>query len=164
MAKHCPGTVISLPKPQPPCTPRELLLKSVLLPRMALQLSKPWSATLVNLLNIPSRGFVWRGPVPKIQVTPSANPSGWQDPQLLQPSFDCLPLKFRGMISRIGVRKMRLSGMPRAVKNATLPTRTAWAKLPGGGGLLEEMSSCVVRQSPSAMFMDVTEKLASLLV
>jgi hypothetical protein len=35
---------------------------------------------LVNLLNIPSSDFVWRGPVPKIQVTPSASPSGWQDP------------------------------------------------------------------------------------
>ena len=56
---------------------------------------------LVHLLNIPSSGFVWRGPVPKIQVTPSASPSGWQDPQLLQASFDCLPLKFRGTMLRI---------------------------------------------------------------
>ena len=73
-----------------PWTPRELLLKSVLLPRMALQLSSPWSSMLVNLLNMPSSGLVWRGPVPKIQVTPSASPSGWQDPQLLQASRDCL--------------------------------------------------------------------------
>src|SRR5262249_54512874 len=163
MAKHCPGTVISLPKPQPPCTPRELLLKSVLLPRMALQLSKPWSATLVNLLNIPSSDFVWRGPVPKIQVTPSANPSGWHDPQLLQPSFDCLPLKFRGTIPRMGVPKRSLSGIPRAVKKANLPTKTAWAKLPGAGGVVEGMSSWSVRHTPGAMFIDVTEKLASLL-
>src|SRR5262244_723613 len=141
MAKHCPGAVISLAKPQPPCTPRELLLKSVLLPRMALQLSRPWSDTLVNLLNMPSSGFVWRGPVPKIQVTRSESPSGWQDPQLLQPSFDCLPLKFRGMMSRIGIPERPLSGMPSAVKNATLPTRTEWATVPGAGGVLEEMSS-----------------------
>src|SRR5215831_1483368 len=156
-AKHCPGAVLSLAKPQPPWTPRELLLKSVLLPRMALQLSSPWSSMLVPLLNIPSSGFVWRGPVPKIQVTPSASPSGWQDPQLLQASFDCLPLKFRGMMLRIGVPKMPLSGSPRAVKKASLPTRTACAKLPGAGGVLEEMSLCSVRQFVTSM--DVTEKL-----
>src|SRR5262247_420855 len=141
LAKHCPGSKSSLAKPQPPWVTRELLLKSLLLPRMALQLRRPWSSILVNLLNMPSNGLVWRGPVPKIQVTPSASPSGWQDPQLLQASFDCFPLKFRGMIWRIGVRKMLLSGMPRAVKNATLPNKTAWAKLPGGGGLLDEISS-----------------------
>src|SRR5215468_6438316 len=163
LAKHCPGSKLSLAKPQPPCTPRELLLKSVLLPRMALQLSRPWSDTLVNLLNMPSNGFVWRGPVPKIQVTRSESPSGWQDPQLLQPSFDCLPLKFRGMMLRIGVPKRSLSGIPRAVKKATLPTRTACVKLPGAGGVLEEMSSWSVRQFPSSTFIDVTEKLASLL-
>src|SRR5215831_15341950 len=140
-AKHCPGAVISLAKPQPPCTPRELLLKSVLLPRMALQLSRPWSDTLVSLLNVPSNGFVWRGPVPKIQVTRSERPSGWQDPQLLQPSFDCLPLKFRGMMLVIGMPERLLSGIPSAVKNATLPTRTACSKLPGAGGVLERMSS-----------------------
>src|SRR5215471_3644272 len=139
--KHCPGAVISLAKPQPPWVTRELLLKSVLLPRMALQLSRPWSDTLVSLLNMPSNGFVCRGPVPKIQVTRSESPSGWQDPQLLQPSFDCLPLKFRGMMLRIGVLKAPLSGIPSAVKKATLPTRTAWSKLPGAGGVLEEMSS-----------------------
>src|SRR6266850_2804190 len=161
--KHCPGARASLAKPQPPWTPRELLLKSVLLPRMELQLSRPWSSELVNLLNMPSSGFVWRGPVPKIQVTPSASPSGWQDPQLLQASFDCLPLKFRGMMLRIGVPKLSLSGIPRAVKKAILPSRTACSKLPGAGGVLEAISSCSVRQKPSSMFMDVTERFASLL-
>src|SRR5215831_3148424 len=161
-AKHCPGSKSSLAKPQPPCVARELLLKSVLLPRTALQLSRRWSDELVNLLNVPSSDMVWRDPVPKIQVAPSANPSGWQDPQLLQPSLDCLPLKFRGMMSRIGVLKTPLSGIPRAVKNASLPTRTAWAKLPGAGGVLEGMSSWTVRQFPPAMFIDVTEKFASL--
>src|SRR5262245_57742162 len=163
LAKHCPGAVTSLAKPQPPWTPRELLLKSVLLPRMALQLSSPWSSTLVNLLNMPSSGFVWRGPVPKIQVTPSASPSGWQDPQLLQASFDILPLKFLGKMLRSAKPKRLLSGTPRAVKKASLPTRTACSKVPGAGGSLEGMSSCSVRQRPSSMFMDVTEKLASLL-
>src|SRR4029450_8992770 len=105
-----PPVATTLAKPQPPCTPRELLLKSVLLPRIALQLSSPWSSMLVPLLNMPSSGFVWRGPVPKIQVTPSASPSGWQDPQLLQASFDCLPLKSRGMMLRIGVPKMSVVG------------------------------------------------------
>src|SRR5262249_40662719 len=100
---------------------------------------------------------------PKIQVTPSASPSGWQDPQLLQASFDILPLKFRGMMLRIGVLKTPLSGIPRAVKKATLPTRTAWSKPPGAGGVLEGMSSWSVRHTPSWMFMDVTERLASLL-
>src|SRR5262245_3115972 len=161
IAKHCPGAVISLANPQPPWVARELALKSVLLPRTALQLSRPWSDTLVNLLNVPSNGFVWRGPVPKIQVTPSARPSGWHEPQLLHASFDCLPLKLRGVMLRIGVLKMPLSGIPRAVKNASLPTRTACAKLPGAGGVLEEMSSCIVRQFVTSM--DVTEKLASLL-
>ena len=32
------------------------------------------------------------------------------------------------------------------------------------GGSAESMSSCSVRHRPSSMFMDVTEKLASLLV
>src|SRR4029450_7207241 len=118
LAKHCPGSKSSLAKPQPPCTPREVLLKSVLLPRMDLQLSSPWSSMLVNLLNVPSSGFVWRGPVPKIQVTPSANPSGWQDPQLLQASCDCLPLKFRGTMLRIGVPRMSLSGIQTGVSEA----------------------------------------------
>src|SRR6266545_4702627 len=163
LAKHCPGSKSSLAKPQPPWVARELLLKSVLLPRMELQLSRPWSSMLVPLLNMPSSGFVWRGPVPKVQVTPSASPSGWQDPQLLQASFDILPLKFLGMMSRMGVPKMPLSGIPRAVKKATLPTMTACWKLPGLGGSLEEMSSCCVRQTPSPTFMDVTEELASLL-
>src|SRR5919109_3052489 len=158
-----PGAALSLAKPQPPWVAREFALKSVLLPRMALQLSRPWSSMLVNLLNMPSSGFVWRGPVPKIQVTPSASPSGWQDPQLLQASFDCLPLKFRGMMLRMSVPKMLLSGIPRAVKKASLPTRTACSKLPGLGGSEEPMSSWSVRQEPSSTFMDVTEKLASLL-
>ena len=113
--------------------------------------------------NIPSSGFVWRGPVPKLQVTPSASPSGWQDPQLLQASFDCLPLKFRGTKSRIGVPKMSLSGMPRAVKKASLPTSDGVLEAAGGRGLAESMSSWSVRQKPSSTFMDVTEKLASLL-
>src|SRR5215467_1267084 len=158
LAKHCPGSNLALAKPQPPWVTRELALKSVLLPRMALQLSRPWSSELVPLLNMPSSGFVWRGPVPKIQVAPSASPSGWQDPQLLQASFDCLPLKFRGMMLRSGVLKLPLSGIPRAVKKAILPTRTACAKLPGAGGVLEGMSRSSVRQKLSSMFMDVTEK------
>src|SRR5262249_61877765 len=108
-------------------------------------------------------GLAWLGQLPKIQVTPSASPSGWHDPQLLQASFDCLPLKFRGMKARIGVPKMSLSGMPRAVKKASLPTKTACSKLPGLGGSAESISSCKVRQIPSSMFIDVTEKLASLL-
>ena len=118
---------------------------------------------LVTLLNMPSSGFVWRGPVPKLQVTPSASPSGWQDPQLLQASFDCLPRKFRGTMSRMSVSRISLSGMPRAVKKATLPSSWACSRVPGAGGSLEEMSSASVRQTPSSMFMDVTEKLASLL-
>ena len=79
---------------------REFALKSVLLPRTALQFSRAWSSG-VPLLNIPSNGFVCRGPVPNIHVTPSDRPSGWQDPQLLHASFDALPRKFRGMMSRI---------------------------------------------------------------
>src|SRR5215831_9700363 len=162
-AKHCPGADASLAKPQPPWVTRELLLKSVLLPRMALQLSRPWSSMLVPLLNMPSSGFVWRGPVPKIQVAPWATPPVCRDRQLLKATLDCLPFNFRGVMSRIGVLKLPLSGIPRAVKKAILPTRTACSKLPGAGGVLEEMSSCSVRQTPSSMFMDVTEKLASLL-
>ena len=45
-------------------------------------------------------GMVWRGPSPKIQVTPSARPSSWHEPQELQASSDCLPRKSRGMMSR----------------------------------------------------------------
>src|SRR5215510_10763998 len=82
---HCAGGSIppvanTLAKPQPSWVARELALKSVLLPRTALQLRMPWSR-LMSLPNIPSSGFVWRGPVPKDHVTPSASPSGWHDPQ-----------------------------------------------------------------------------------
>ena len=123
----------ALAKPQPSWVARELLLNSVLLPRTALQLRMPWSR-LMSLANIPSSGFVWRGPVPKDQVTPSASPSGWHDPQLLQPLFDCLPRNFSGMMSRMGVSEMLLSGMPRAVKKASLPTNWACSTVPGVGG------------------------------
>src|SRR5215475_8256544 len=77
----------ALAKPQPSCVARELALKSVLLPRTALQLRMP-SSRLLPLANIPSSGLVWRSPVPKDQVAPSARPSGWHEPQLLQPSLD----------------------------------------------------------------------------
>src|SRR6516162_4764142 len=160
LAKHCPGSKLSLAKPQPNWTARELLLKSVMLSRMALQLSRRRSCGFC-LEKVPSEGIVRRGPVAKIQVTPSLSPSLWHDPQLLQASFDALPLKFRGIKSRIGVPKMSLSGIPRAVKKASLPTSTACWKLPGAGGSLEAMSSCRVRQL--SVSIEVTEKLASLL-
>src|SRR6516165_596345 len=145
LAKHCPGSKLSLAKPQPNWTARELLLKSVMLSRMALQLSRLRSCGFC-LEKVPSDGIVRRGPVPKIQVTPSLSPSAWHDPQLLQASFDALPLKFRGMMARILVPWNPLSGMPRAVKKASLPTSTLCSKLPGAGGSLEEISSCNVRQ------------------
>src|SRR6516164_9731580 len=110
---------------------------------------------------MPSSGFVRRGPALKIQVTPSLSPSTWHDPQLLQASFDALSLKFRGMMARILVPWNPLSGMPRAVKKASLPTSTLCSKLPGAGGSLEEMSSFNVVQL--TVFIEVTEKLASLL-
>ena len=42
--------------------------------------------------------------------------------------------EFRGMMARMSVPKKLLSGIPRAVKKATLPTRTACFSLPGAGG------------------------------
>src|SRR5215471_21798126 len=94
LLKHCPGSKLSLAKPQPPWLTRELVLKSVLLPRTVLQFISSWSAGFC-LSNIASSDLVWRGPVPKMWVTPSVRPSRWHDPQLLHASFDILPLKFR---------------------------------------------------------------------
>src|SRR5262245_39207672 len=115
----------------------------------------------MSLPNIPSSGLVWRGPVPKDQVTPSASPSGWHEPQLLQPSLDCLPRKLIGLKSRIGVPKRLLSGMPRAVKKAILPTRVACSTVPGAGGSLDGTSR--VMTVFVSRFIAVKEKLASLL-
>src|SRR5215469_15153476 len=159
LAMQFPGSVISLAKPHPPCVALELLLKSVLLPRTALQFRRAWSDGL-SLANMPSNGFVWRGPVPKYQVTPSDSPSGWHEPQLLHASLDCLPRKCKGTMLRISLSKIPLSGMPRAVKNATLPSMTECSRLPGAGGSLEAMSRAItVFVSRS---IAVTEKLASL--
>src|SRR5918998_5392620 len=86
---HAPaGANASLAKPHPPWTTRELLLKSVLLPRSALHSTSFWSSPL-SFATKASRGRVERGPAAKIQVTLSPSPSGWQEAQLLQPLSDC---------------------------------------------------------------------------
>src|SRR5262249_20374199 len=110
--------------PTPPCTARELLLKSVTLSRTALQLLMRASNGL-SFAKSPSSGMVLRGPSLKIHVTRSDKPSGWHEAQLLQPSADCFPRKLMGTKSRMGVPNKPLSGVPSAVKNVNLPTRTA---------------------------------------
>src|SRR5688572_21924297 len=77
-------------KPTPPCTPRALLLKSVMLPMTADQFEMRWSAGF-SLEKKESSDRVWRGPVPKIQETLSDNPSGWQEAQPDQPLSEALP-------------------------------------------------------------------------
>ena len=100
--------------------------------------------------------------MPKIQVTPSASPSGWQDPQLLQASFDCLPLKFRGTICGFSAEDVVVRDTEGG-EEGHLAEQLGMLYVPGAGGSLEAMSSSSVRRKPSSMFMDVTEKLASLL-
>ena len=69
-------------KPKPPCTPRALLLKSVMLPMTADQFEMRWSAGF-SFEKKASSEIVWRGPVPKIQVTLSAaSRQGWHEAQL----------------------------------------------------------------------------------
>ena len=106
-------------KPVPPWTFRELLLKSVKLPCTALQLAMRWSAEFCFEKKA-SSGIVCRGPVAKIQVTPSASPSGWQDPQELQPLSEALFRKASGTMSRMSVSRRPLSGVPSAVKKTSL--------------------------------------------
>src|SRR5215813_2310972 len=102
---HVPGGAnASLAKPQPPWTLRALVLKSVLLPRAALQSTSFWSSGL-SLANKASSGSVCRGPAGNIQVTPSESPSGWQEAQLLQALFEALPRLASGTMSRMGVLK-----------------------------------------------------------
>src|SRR3989475_10208322 len=113
-------------KPLPPWTPRELLLKSVTLPRTALQLEMRWSAGL-SLAKKASSGNVCRGPSAKLQVTLSVSPSGWQELQLDQALSDALPRKASGTMSRIGMSSGPLSGVPRAVKKGSFPADTAGA-------------------------------------
>ena len=86
-------------------------------------------------MNIPSSGSVWRGPVPKLQVTPSASPSGWQDPQLLQASFDILPLKFRGMIARMSVSEDVVVGDPEGGEEGQLADQDGVLEAAGGRGV-----------------------------
>ena len=125
----------SLANPTPPCTPRELLLKSVTQSRAALQLLIRVSCAPSTLEYRLFIGIVWRGPSPKIQVTPSARPSSWHEPQELQASSDCLPRKSRGSMSRTGMPTRPLSGTPSAVKNTSLPTIRVWSNEPGSGSV-----------------------------
>ena len=127
------GAERRIARERPPCTPRELLLKSVTLSRAALQLLIRVSCAPLTLEYKPSMGIVWRGPSPKIQVTPSARPSSWHEPQELQAFPDCLPRKSRGMMSRTGRPTRPLSGTPSAVKNTSWPTIRVWSNWPGSG-------------------------------
>src|SRR2546421_12852278 len=121
-------------KPFPPCTPIELLLKSVTLPRTALQLEMRWSTGL-SLEKKASSGSVWRGPSGKLQVTLSVSPSGWHAAQLDQPLSEALPRNLSGSMSRIDAPRSPLSGVPSAVKKVSFPTSTACAELPRSGGV-----------------------------
>src|SRR5262249_60118473 len=103
-------------KPLPPWTARELLLKSVTLPRTALQLEMRWSTGLSFAKNA-SSGSVWRGPSGKLHVTLSVRPSGWHAAQLDHALSDALFRNFVGSMSRIGVPRRPSSGVPIAVKN-----------------------------------------------
>src|ERR1700675_1989608 len=144
----------------PPWTFRELLLKSVLLPRAHDHRMHRWSSGLC-LLKVPSSEIVERGPAAKIQVTLSESPSGWQDAHELHALFDCFPRNRRGLKSRMGMSKMPLLGIPRAVKKASLPTSTACSLLPGGGGV-PDGTSRVMRVFVDRSMM-LTETLTSLL-
>src|SRR5439155_26853713 len=88
--------------PFPPCTARELLLKSVTLPRTALQFEMRWSTGL-SLAKKASSGRVWRGLSGERQVTLSVSPSGWQEPQLDQALSAALPRNLSGSMLRTGV-------------------------------------------------------------
>ena len=138
-----PFTLVA--KPLPPWMARALLLKSVFEPRTALQLRMRWSSRLLRA-KVPSSGIVWRGPVSKIQVTLSAWPSSWQEAQLDQAPREALPLFATGSMSRSAMSNCPsplvsiTSGMPSAVKNASLPTRLRCACVPGAGGALDSMS------------------------
>src|SRR5262245_65938733 len=86
-------------KPVPPCTPIELLLKSVIEPMTALQFEMRWSSGFCFEKNA-SSGTVWRGPVPKIHVTLSESPSPWHEAQSDHASADALPRDSSGTIER----------------------------------------------------------------
>src|SRR5262245_17745832 len=119
-------------KPTPPCTLRELLLKSVMLPWMPLQFEMRWSAGF----RFEKKSSIWivlRTPVAKIHVTPSARPSGWQEAQEPHASTEALPRNWTGSMSRIWSPPRPLSGVPSAVWKTSLPTSTACANVPGSG-------------------------------
>ena len=109
---------------------------------------------------MPSSGSVCRGPVPKNQLTPSANPSGWHEPQLLQASFDALPLKFR----RHDVANVRAENVvvwnSKGREEGELSHQDGMlvaarrGRLAGGDVKRERQAQSI------SVFIDVTEKLA----
>jgi hypothetical protein len=75
----------------------------------------------------------------------------------------CLPLEIpRDNPANIGVLKAVVRDTEGG-EESKLADHTLCAKLPGAGGSLEEMLSFSVRQKPLSVFIEVTEKLASLL-
>jgi hypothetical protein len=56
-----------------------------------------------------------------------------------------------------------LSGIPRALKKATLANQTAWANATREGGGAVGNVEFRVRHNPSSTFIDVDRKIASLL-
>ena len=104
----------------------------MLLPRMALQLSSLVFHVGELVEHAVQRlGLAW--PRPEDPGDAIGQPVRMAGPAASQASRDCLPRKFRGMMSRMSVPKKLLSGIPRAVKKATLPTRTACSMRPGRG-------------------------------
>ena len=145
--------------PFPPCTARELLLKSVRLPRTALQFEMRWSTGL-SLAKKASSGRVWRGPSGKLQVTLSVSPSGWQEPQLDQALSAALPRNLSGSMLRTGMSSSPSFGVPSAVKKVSFPTSTACAKVPGVGGVPIGTSRSSTRLASRSIA--VTERFTSL--
>jgi len=118
--------------PIPPCTARELLLKSVLLPR--------WRSTA---LFSDHPGYPWRrtrqgerlawpiGKDPGHPIGQAVRMTGAAAAPAITRGFAFIVER---TTSRICVSKMPLSGMPRAVKNASFPTSTMCSKVSGRGG------------------------------
>ena len=68
-----------------------------MLPMTPLQFEIRWSPGF-SFEKKADMSTVYRGPVPKIQVTLSVSPSGWQEAQPLQASVEALPRLSTGSI------------------------------------------------------------------
>src|SRR3954451_22868704 len=119
---HWVTSVALVMAPRPPETPRVLPSKSCISSKMPVWLKMRRFCVPGPCENEPAIDTVCRGPAANVQVTLSVSPSGWQLPQLDQPSPPLAPLA------------PALDQRPRPVKKKRLPRCADSSSTPCGAG------------------------------